>query len=139
MVMFRHFRALLKSKWLTKAEKFDAILLLTIYVLPVILFIGIIDSVALFYLGEMQIWESLLVFLSVAAYNSFGNFAPFYQIGTASLLDGTSHRVKLLPFLMFYFLMNIWTITAGFFLAVGDAIFKRKITWDKTVRFRRSE
>lgn len=137
MVMFRNFIPLLKSKWLTKSEKFDAILLLTIYILPVILFIGIIDSIALFYLGEMQIWESLLVFFAVAAYNSFGNFAPFYQIGTASLLDGTSHRVKLLPFLMFYFLMNIWTITVGFFQAIGDRISNRKITWDKTDRFRR--
>jgi hypothetical protein len=47
--------------------------------------------------------------------------------------------VKLLPFLMFYFLMNIWTITVGFFLAIGDRVSNRKITWDKTARFRRNE
>ena len=70
--------------------------------------------------------DSLLVFLCIATYNTFGNFAPFYQIATASLLDGVSHRIRLLPFLMFYFLLNIWTITAGWFLAIGDRIFKRE-------------
>ena len=105
--------------------------------MPVFLFAGIIDSVILFFLGEMQIFESVLVFLYVAAFNSFGNFAPFYQIGTASLLDGITHRIRLLPFLMFYFVLNIWTITTGFFLAITDRVRNNQEApnWDKTQRF----
>jgi cellulose synthase/poly-beta-1,6-N-acetylglucosamine synthase-like glycosyltransferase len=133
-VLFRHFGPLLRSRYLDRREKFDGLLLLLIYTVPVFLFTGIVDSMILFYLGEMQIIESIFVFLFVAAYNSFGNFAPFYQIGTASLLDGVTHRIRLLPFLMFYFLLNIWTITGGFFLAVGDRLRHRRADWEKTTR-----
>lgn len=138
-VMMRHFRPLLKSPYLSRREKLDGLLLLLIYMVPVFLLTGIIDSVLLFFLGEMQIIESVLVFLFVASYNSFGNFAPFYQIGSASLLDGVTHRIRLLPFLMFYFLLNIWTISSGFFMALLDRIQRRTATWDKTQRFRREE
>ncbi|MBA4377419.1 MAG: glycosyl transferase family 2 [Gemmatimonas sp.] len=137
-VMFKHFGGLLRSPYLTRAEKLDGLLLLTIYLVPVFLLTGILDSVALFFMGEMQIIDSVLVFLFVATYNSFGNFAPFYQIGTASLLDGVTHRIRLLPFLMFYFLLNIWTITHGFLQALGDRFWRRKrAEWDKTKRFRK--
>ena len=137
--MFKHIGALLRSRFLSRAEKLDGLLLLHIYLLPVFLFTGIIDSVALFFMGEMQILDSLLVFLFVATYSAFGNFAPFYQIATASLLDGVTHRIRLLPFLMFYFLLNIWTITTGFFQALTDRFMHRRAGWDKTSRFRREE
>ncbi|KPL17962.1 MAG: glycosyl transferase family 2 [candidate division Zixibacteria bacterium SM23_81] len=137
LTLFKHLGSLLRSDFLSRREKRDGLLLLMIYTVPVFLFAGIVDSVILFFLGEMQIFESLLVFLYVAAYNSFGNFAPFYQIGTASLLDGITHRIRLLPFLMFYFVLNIWTITTGFFLAVSDRVRNNQEapTWHKTQRF----
>ena len=137
--MFKHIGALLRSRFLTRTEKLDGLLLLIIYLLPVFLFTGIIDSVILFFLGEMQILDSVLVFLFVATYSAFGNFAPFYQIATASLLDGVTHRIRLLPFLMFYFLLNIWTITSGFVQALGDRFLRRRAEWEKTSRFRREE
>jgi len=137
--MFKHIGAVLRSKFLSRSEKLDGLLLLLIYLLPVFLFTGIVDSVILFFMGEMQILDSVLVFLFVATYSAFGNFAPFYQIATASLLDGVTHRIRLLPFLMFYFLLNIWTITTGFFQALGDRFFRRRAEWEKTSRFRRYE
>ena len=138
-VMFRHFMPLLKSPYLSRGEKLDSMLLLLIYLVPVFLLTGIVDSIVLFFMGEMQIIESVFVFLFVASYNSFGNFAPFYQIGTASLLDGVSHRIRLLPFLMFYFLLNIWTISSGFFMALLDRLQHRTAEWEKTQRFRRED
>jgi len=137
--MFKHFWPLIRTKFLTRAEKIDGMLLLLIYTLPVFLFTGIVDSVILFFMGEMQIIDSVLVFLFVATYSAFGNFAPFYQIATASLLDGVTHRLRLLPFLMFYFLLNIWTVTTGFFQAIGDRLGHRRAKWDKTSRFRKEE
>ncbi|MDP8257134.1 MAG: glycosyltransferase [Candidatus Alcyoniella australis] len=135
--MFKHMGGLLRSKHLSRGEKFDGFMLLSIYTIPVFLFTGILDSVTLFFLGEMQILESLIVFLFVAGYNTFGNFAPFYQIGTASLLDGVTYRIRLLPFLLFYFLLNIWNTTVGFFEALGDRLRGREAEWTKTKRFRK--
>jgi cellulose synthase/poly-beta-1,6-N-acetylglucosamine synthase-like glycosyltransferase len=134
-VMFRYLGPLLRSRYLSGREKLDGALLLSIYTVPVFLFLGIIDSVVLFFLGEMQIVSSMLVFLFVAAYNCFGNFAPFYEIGTAALLDGVTHRIRLLPFLTFYFLLNVWVMTRGFFAAIGDLVLRRRATWSKTERF----
>ncbi len=139
LVMFRFFGPLLRSPFLSRTEKFDGALLLLIYLVPVVLFLGIADSVALFYLGEMQILESALVFLFVAAYSSFGNFAPFYEIGTAALIDGVSYRLRLLPFMTFYFLLNVLTTTAGFFQALGDHLLRRDVGWAKTEHFGKAE
>lgn len=135
MVMFRYFWPLVRSRYLTRHERLDGMLLLGIYTVPVFLLLGIIDSVILFFLGEMQIVSSMLIFLFVAAYNCFGNFAPFYEIGTAALLDGVTHRIRLLPFLTFYFLLNVWNMSRGFFAALGDLILRRRATWSKTERF----
>jgi cellulose synthase/poly-beta-1,6-N-acetylglucosamine synthase-like glycosyltransferase len=139
LVMFRFFGPLLRSPFLSRTEKFDGALLLLIYLVPVVLFLGIADSVALFYLGEMQILESALVFLFVAAYSSFGNFAPFYEIGTAALIDGVNYRLRLLPFMTFYFLLNVLTTTVGFFQALGDYALRRDVGWTKTERFGKAE
>jgi cellulose synthase/poly-beta-1,6-N-acetylglucosamine synthase-like glycosyltransferase len=139
LVMFRFFGPLLRSPFLSRTEKFDGALVLLIYLVPVVLFLGIADSVALFYMGEMQILESALVFLFVAAYSSFGNFAPFYQIGTAALIDGVSDRLRLLPFMTFYFLLNVLTTTVGFFQALGDHVLRRDVGWAKTEHFGKTE
>ncbi len=139
LVMFRFFGPLLRSPFLSRTEKFDGALLLLIYLVPVVLFLGIADSVALFYMGEMQILESALVFLFVAAYSSFGNFAPFYEIGTAALIDGVNYRLRLLPFMTFYFLLNVLTTTVGFFQAIGDYLLRRDVGWAKTERFGKAE
>jgi cellulose synthase/poly-beta-1,6-N-acetylglucosamine synthase-like glycosyltransferase len=133
-VLFRRLFPMLRSRYLTRREKWDGFLLLAIYTLPVILLTGILDSIALFFLGRMVLVPSLLMILFVATYNSFGNFAPFFQIGSATLLDGTTHRIRLLPMLMFYFLLNIWNVTIGFFQAIGDLLGTREPTWDKTDR-----
>jgi len=133
-VMFRRMGRFLRSKYLTRREKWDGFLLLSIYMLPFLLLTGIVDSVALFFLGRMQLLPSALMLLFVAGYNAFGNFAPFYQVGTAALLDGTSHRVRLLPMLMFYFLLNIWVTSVGLFDALFDLVVRREAEWEKTDR-----
>jgi cellulose synthase/poly-beta-1,6-N-acetylglucosamine synthase-like glycosyltransferase len=134
--LFKNFLPLLKSPYLSLREKIDGALLLMIYTIPVFLLIGIADSITLFFLGEMQIVHSLVIFLLVAAYNAFGNFAPFYQIGTAFLLDGATYRICLLPFLLFYFLLNLWNTSLGLYDALADSLSRRERKWAKTRRFR---
>ncbi|MBN2242448.1 MAG: glycosyltransferase family 2 protein [Acidobacteria bacterium] len=135
-VMFRYLGPLLKSPHLTGYEKLDGALLLFIYSIPLIMVCAIIDSMALFFLGEMQIVAGLLPLLFVGAYNTFGNFAPFYQIGVASLLDGATRRVLLLPMLLFNYFFNTFYITIGFFEAIVDMFTGRRTKWSKSERFR---
>lgn len=135
-VMFKYLLPLLRTTHLSALEKIDGCLLLFIYTMPFILLMGILDSLVLFFLGEMQIIENIIVMLFIAAYNTFGNVATFYQIGTASLLDGAVERVRLLPLFLFNFLYNLWYISLGFLDAIIDLLTKRKTLWDKTRRFR---
>lgn len=135
-VMFRYIWPLLASQHLSRAEKIDGALLLFVYSIPLVLIMGICDSLALFFLGEMQIVAGIAAFLFVGAYNTFGNFAPFYQIGIATLLDGATKRVLLLPLLLFNYFFNTFYIAIGFFEAVVDKYTGRRTKWTKTIRFR---
>lgn len=138
-VMFKYLLPMLKSKFLSRKEKIDGALLLFIYTVPIILLLGLCDSLALFFLGEMHIIAGVIVFVFVGAYNTFGNFAPFYQIGIGSMLDGATGRILLLPFLIFNFFFNTWYMSRGFFDAVIDIVTGRIAPWQKTVRYRKDD
>lgn len=135
-VMFKYLFPLIRSSHLSVFEKIDGLLLLFIYTIPPVVLLGIADSLFLFFIGEIQIVESIFVSLFITVFNTLGNFAPFYQIGTASLLDGSTNRIRLLPFLLFNFLFSMWYSSLGFLDAVIDLITKRKTIWYKTKRFR---
>jgi cellulose synthase/poly-beta-1,6-N-acetylglucosamine synthase-like glycosyltransferase len=137
-VMFAYFLPLLRTPHLSLKEKIDGMLLLCIYTISPILLLGICDSLVLFFMGEIQILAGVLIFLFVTSFNTFGNFAPFYQIGMAAIIDGATNRLRLLPFLLFNFFINMWYISFGFFEAIIDHITHRKSEWDKTERFRSS-
>ncbi|MBE5823254.1 MAG: glycosyltransferase family 2 protein [Butyrivibrio sp.] len=134
-VMFREMIPLLLSKEMTVREKIDGALLLLVYAVPVILLFGHITSYMLFFMGKMDIFSGWWVLLFIGTYCSFGNFAPFYEIGTALILDGMHGEIFLLPLLLFNFYFYMWAITQGFFDAIWDMLTKRKVTWAKTVRF----
>jgi Glycosyltransferases, probably involved in cell wall biogenesis len=135
-VMFKYFIPTILSKNLNFWQKIDGLLLLAIYMQPFLIFLGLLDSLLLFFLGEMQITSYYLFLLFVFAHNSFGNFAPFFEMGTALVLDGAREKVFLLPLMFFAFIFNIIYTSLGFFDAVMDLITKRTITWQKTQRFR---
>lgn len=134
-VMFRYVAPLIRSKQLNIEQKIDGLFLLFIYMVPVVLFFGLISAVALFFLGEMEVFGGVWALFFVMAYNSYGNFAPFYQIATGALLDGMKHEIMLLPCMMFNFYFYLWHITLGFKDAVVDLISRRQVKWDKTKRF----
>ena len=134
--MFRYFGTLLSTKYLRPLQRIDALMLLTIYLMPVVLLLGLLDSLGLFFLGEMDIIDGWWVLLFIGAYNTFGNFAPFFEVGTANILDASRQRMFLLPYLSFNFYFYLWFITQGFFESVVDVLTKRKASWQKTVRFR---
>ena len=79
-------------------------LLLGIYLVPPLLLSGLVASLVLFLTGSIPIWGTIVLSFSVVVYNAFGNFAPFYQVASAGLLDGMRERLHLLPFMFFMYL-----------------------------------
>lgn len=139
-VLFHYLFPMLKSDRLDWKEKVDGTLLLFVYVVSFVLILGMADSLVLFFLGEMQIIvSSALVMLFTIGYSTFGNYAPFYQLGLAAFLDGSTYRIRLLPLLLFNFLFNIYYTSLGFIDALIDLITRRRTVWHKTERFRESQ
>ena len=95
----------------------------------------IFDSVTLFFLGEMNIFIGWWALLFVMAYNSYGNFVPFYEIATALMMDGRRKDLLMLPLMTFSFYFYLWNISLGFIDAILDLITARTINWAKTERF----
>lgn len=134
-VLFRYFGKVIMTPHMNLREKVDGILLLFVYAVPFFLALGQIDSFLLFFLGEMDIFAGWWVLLFIGAYTSFGNFAPFYEIGTGLLLDGVKGEAILLPLIMFNFYFYMWYISLGFMDAIADVLTRRKVKWAKTARF----
>ena len=134
-VLFRYLWSTIVSPHMTFREKLDGLLLLFVYAVPFFLLVGQAVAMALFFLGEMNLFSGWWVLLFLGVYCSFGNFAPFYQIGTATILDGMKGDIRLLPLLMFNFYFYMWNISRGFLDAIADIFTKRKVYWAKTERF----
>lgn len=135
-VLFKYLCPVIKSKHLNFYQKVDGVLLLCTYLIPFIFLLGILDSIALFFLGDMNLVNYVIIYLLIGMYVTFGSFAPFYQIGVGAFLDRTSYRVRLLPFFFFIFIFNLCFISLGFIEAVIDVISAREVTWHKTKRYR---
>lgn len=134
-VMTRYFFPVLFSKHMSIREKIDGIFLLSIYMIPILLLLAIIDSVILFFLGEMNIFVGWWGLFFVMAYNSYGNFAPFYEIATALMMDGRRRDMLMLPLMTFSFYFYLWNISLGFIDAILDLVTFRTVNWVKTERF----
>jgi cellulose synthase/poly-beta-1,6-N-acetylglucosamine synthase-like glycosyltransferase len=134
-VTFRYWLPVLFSDNMYFREKIDGILLLFVYMVPFILAVSILVSLSLFFTGEMNVLAGWWVLLFIGAYNSFGNFAPFYEISTALIMDGVKKDVMLLPLLTFNFYFYLWNISLGFLDAIVDMFTRRNVKWDKTARF----
>ena len=134
-VLFRYLIPTITSPHLNLFQKIDGLFLLFIYAVPVLLLFGWGVSLALFFLGRMDIFGSWWVLLFLGVYNAFGNFAPFFEIGAALIIDGLPGEALLLPLMMFNFFFYMWNISLGFFDAVVDIVTGRGVKWDKTIRF----
>lgn len=134
-VLFRYLIPTITSPHLNLFQKIDGLFLLFIYAVPALLLFGWGVSLALFFLGRMDIFGGWWVLLFLGVYNAFGNFAPFFEIGAALIIDGLPGEALLLPLMMFNFFFYMWNISLGFFDAVVDIVTGRGVKWDKTIRF----
>lgn len=133
-VLWSYLWSLVNTPVLTLPQRVDSALLLLCYAVPPILIVGWLAALALFLMGRLPYGGGILLAFCVVLYNAFGNFAPVYQVATAEVLDGSTTRLLLLPYLFYMFPFNSWSITTGFIDAAGDIVKSRRGRWDKTAR-----
>ncbi|MEM3627746.1 MAG: glycosyltransferase family 2 protein [Candidatus Bathyarchaeia archaeon] len=129
---FKHTLNVLKSRNLNLKEKIDGFLLLNVYFMPIIVLFSLIIGVALFMLKQHQIhilWSTI----PISIYSFVGNFAPFFEVGTGTYLDGRTRAHWLLPLLVFAFIYNIPICTKALVdLCVEKLLRRSELNWTKT-------
>ena len=134
--LHRHLGRLLQSPYLGWREKCDGALLLSIYWTAPLIVIGWIATGILFFQGSsyLPVWVPL--FLASTCFNTLGNFASFFEIGSSALLDGAGRRVRLLPLNVANFLFSTTTVTAALGKYYASRVRGHTIGWNKTERHR---
>lgn len=136
---FRYSGQLLKSRKVSLGEKIDGMLLLGVFAMSPILLFGWFLALVLFYFNATDWLSGVLALFSLMSYGALGNFAAFFEIGTAVYLDGGKGRMRLMPLNYFGFLVSLLAITrASFDQLIFDFILRRKQVWHKTARYRQS-
>ena len=100
-----------------------------------LLLIGWGLALALYYLG-FPLQQGILAILAITAYSTLGNFAAFFEVATAARLDGSRERIRLLPFLVFGFLVSMVSVSTATIAQIVNAIRGEDHHWQKTERYR---
>jgi hypothetical protein len=111
-------------------------MLLTIFAVPPLLLLGWGLALTLYYLNASSLLALVLPVFAVMAYGTLGNFATFYEIVMAVLLDGNRRRVRLLPINLLCFFVSLFAITWASAELIVDRLLQRELVWHKTVRYR---
>ena len=135
-VMARYWWQFATSSYLTLGQRIDGLLLLFVFVIPLIMLVGWGLALALYFLNAGSLLSQLIPVFALMVYGTLGNFAAFFEIVVAVLLDGNRKRLRLLPFNMLGFLVSLFAIAGAVLSLIMDRIFKREMVWDKTIRYR---
>jgi cellulose synthase/poly-beta-1,6-N-acetylglucosamine synthase-like glycosyltransferase len=131
-VCFKHAIHVLKSKKLNIKEKIDGLLLLHVYFMPVVTLVSFFVGVSLF-LVDSQIVNTFWFFVPISFYSLVGNFAPFFEVGIGTYLDGRTRLQWLIPLLLFVSLYNSLICTKAFLdLSAAKILGKNQSDWAKT-------
>jgi len=115
----KHLKNVLKAKHLSVYEKIELSLLLCIYFMPIFVLIGWAVGVGA-YLSHEEIFPFLtlqryyFLTLSVFTYSTVGNFAPFFEVGSAAYLDNRKRLLWMLPALTLAFFVMVFCCTKAF-------------------------
>ncbi len=131
-VCFKQTFNVLRSKKMKLREKIDGLLILHVYFMPILTLLSFFVG-SLLILNGSSIAGALWFTVPVSFYSFVGNYAPFFEIGIGSYLDGRKRIQWLMPFLIFSFLFNILICTKAFFdLLAGKLVGSTKSDWEKT-------
>ncbi len=116
-------------------ERIDGVLLLGVYLMGPVLLLGWVLAVVLFYTG-VHIGGGLTV-LALGAFTTLGNFAAFFEIAVAARLDGSRHRIRLLPLTLFGFTVSLISVSQAAWQQAQESLFgSAELVWHKTERSR---
>ena len=135
-VLARYWYQFATSPFLTVRERIDGLLLLFVFILPPLLMLGWLLAIALYFFNAGAMLTKLIPAFALIAYGTMGNFAAFFQIVIAVLLDGNRNRIRLLPFNLLGFFVSLFAISHSVFSLLADRLLRREMVWDKTVRYR---
>ena len=109
--VFKHLKNLLSTRHLSIVEKAELTLLLGIYFTPILILAGWTVGVGAYLMDEKPVISSYVLLLSTFTYSTVGNFAPFFEVGTAAYLDKRRRLLWTLPALTFTFLLMAFCCT----------------------------
>ena len=135
-VMARYWWQFATSSYLTFGQRVDGLLLLFVFVIPLVMLTGWLLALGLYFLNAGSLLSQLIPIFALMIYGTLGNFAAFFEIVVAVLIDGNRRRLRLLPFNMLGFLVSLFAISGAVWSLLIDRIFKREMVWDKTIRYR---
>jgi hypothetical protein len=78
----------------------------------------------------------VVALLAISGFSTLGNFAAFFEVATATRLDGSRARVRLLPFMFFGFLVSLMAVTQESLTQLFTWRRRRDVVWHKTERYR---
>ncbi len=130
---FKHTFRVIKSKKLGLVAKIDGLLLLNLYFMPLLVLLSIAIGVPLIFSGSSAIAEILWFSVPVSMYGFVGNFAPFFEVGIGTYLDGRKRIQWLIPLLIFTFPYNILICLKAFVDLIAAKLTRREqAVWVKT-------
>lgn len=135
-VMVRYWWQFAISPYLTLGQRLDGLLLLFVFVVPLIMLIGWGLALGLYFLNAGSLLSQLIPIFALMLYGTLGNFAAFFEIVVAVLIDGNRRRLRLLPFNLLGFFVSLFAISGAVWSLMLDGILKREMVWDKTIRYR---
>lgn len=133
-VLFRYGKKFLFSPNLTPMQRVDGAMLLSIFIMPVVMMLGWLLILILFYMEGLTTTASAIAVLSMLSYSAVGNFAPYFQIAAAVYLDGDRHRIRILPFNFANFIISTVAVVRSTSELTFDKLYKRELVWHKTPR-----
>lgn len=136
-VMSRYWWKFATSAYLTLPQRIDGMLLLFVFLIPLLMLLGWVLALGLYFLNAGALLSQLIPVFALLIYGTLGNFAAFFEIVVAVLLDGNRRRLRLLPFNLLGFFISLFSISYAVWSLALDALFKREMVWDKTVRYRK--
>ena len=138
-VLARYWWSFATSPYLTLGQRIDGLLLLFVFLIPMVMLLGWVLALGLYFLNAGALLSALVPAFALMLYGTLGNFAAFFEIVVAVLVDGNRRRLRLLPFNMLGFLVSLFAISGAVVSLVLDSVFKRELVWDKTVRYRQGD
>ena len=138
-VLARYWLRFLASPLISLRERIDGAMLLFIFAMPIVLLAGWLLVVALYFLNASDLLLAFIPVLVLMSYSTLGNFAAFFEMVVAVLLDGNRNRIRLLPLNLLGFFVSLFAICQAVAGAGVDRVTGRGLVWQKTLRYRTVE